>query len=150
MPIEKPQVNPEFKEYTQKKWLKLILIMGIAFTGIKGVEGIIKNQVDKDEFSVASAQTNDENIYQSPPNSDSEFIVESAVNKKVLVYGTGGDGLLLRQEPGKNAEILASAWDGESFIFTGKTANQDGYLWYQLKDEISGDIYWAASDYLKY
>lgn len=148
MPIES-KIDPEFKQYAQKKLLRIILILGAVFSGAKGIEETIKKSTNNAAFPEAKTQDLDRDLNNSQEITDDSFIIEADSEKRVYVIGTGSDGLLLRKEAGTNTEILSSAWDGETFIFTGQTANQDGYLWYQLKDEISGNIYWAASNYLK-
>jgi len=149
MPIKKSEIDPRLKEHAQK-WLNLTSIIIMTFIGYKGLEGVINQKKSSEENeSTAHTQTiNNEDSNQSTESANEGSAFEISSEKRVYVSGTGSDGLLLRKEPGTNAEILSSAWDGETFIFTGKTANQDGYVWYQLKDEVSGNIYWAASDYL--
>lgn len=148
MPIEKPKIEPELKEYTQKKLLRFFLIVGTVLTGTKGIEGIVKQSIAKNEFPASKTQSYEDSLDKLNDFSDENFNIEGNFGKRVNVSGTGSDGLFLRREAGKNAEILASAWDGESFIATGKTAKADGLLWYEIVDE-NENRYWAASDYLE-
>lgn len=68
----------------------------------------------------------------------------------VQIYGTGGDGLRLRREPGTNADILFLGYESEVFKVVDGPKEADGFTWWYLTapydEKRSG---WAASRFLR-
>ena len=68
----------------------------------------------------------------------------------VQIYGTGGDGLRLRSEPGIESSILFLGYESEAFQVTDGPQLVDGYTWWYLTapydKERSG---WAVADFLR-
>lgn len=69
---------------------------------------------------------------------------------RVVVYGTGGEGLRIHQLPGQNSPTIFLANDGDLYIISDGPIITGGYVWWQIRslnaDEIIG---WAAQDYLQ-
>lgn len=68
----------------------------------------------------------------------------------VQIYGTGGDGLRLRREPGTNTDILFLGYESEVFKVVDGPKEADGFTWWYLTapydEKRSG---WAASRFLR-
>ena len=121
----------------------------VAAVGLVANFVLFIDHVTNNSQSIADERpTQNNQVVNSLPESEKlEF--ELTKSKRVIVTGTGTDGLFLRNNPGLDPEnIESSTWDGESFLTTGQSAEADGLLWLQIEDE-NGNIYWAASDYLK-
>jgi hypothetical protein len=68
----------------------------------------------------------------------------------VAVFGTGGDGLRIRNQPGLSMMISFVALENEVFEITGGPIDIDGYRWWFLVnpyDESKSG--WAASNFLR-
>ena len=69
---------------------------------------------------------------------------------RVIVYGTGGEGLRIHQQAGQNSPTIFYANDGDLYIISDGPIIASGIVWWQIKslmgDEIIG---WAAQDYLE-
>jgi hypothetical protein len=65
----------------------------------------------------------------------------------VVVTGTGGAGLRVREQPTTYAKILVTAREGTVLIVLEGPRDSDGYVWWRLRtpDGIEG---WAAATYL--
>jgi hypothetical protein len=71
------------------------------------------------------------------------------VNAYVQISGTGGDGLNIRESPGKNTKALFVAAESEVFLVIGGPVNQDDIIWWQLSTPYDASRQgWAAADYL--
>ncbi|WP_322793633.1 SH3 domain-containing protein [Bellilinea sp.] len=68
----------------------------------------------------------------------------------VQIFGTGGDGLRLRREPGTNTDILFLGYESEVFKVVDGPKEADGFTWWYLTapydEKRSG---WAASRFLR-
>lgn len=67
----------------------------------------------------------------------------------IQITGTGGDGLRIRNDPGKNAETNFVANESEVFKIIGGPVSADDIVWWQVSapyDEKRQG--WAAADYL--
>lgn len=68
----------------------------------------------------------------------------------VQIFGTGGDGLRLRREPGTNTDILFLGYESEVFKVVDGPKEADGFMWWYLTapydEKRSG---WAASRFLR-
>ena len=67
----------------------------------------------------------------------------------VQIFGTGGDGLRLRAEPGLGSEIRFLALEGEIFEVKDGPREQGGFTWWYLvapfDEQVRG---WAVVNYL--
>jgi len=67
----------------------------------------------------------------------------------IYINGTGGDGLRIRDTASQKGSTLYVAADGEMFeIIDGPELN-DGYIWWQIKNNVNGELKgWAVQDFL--
>ena len=82
----------------------------------------------------------------TPGYSGDDLIV---VGARVQIYGTSGDGLRFRDEPGLQGDVLLVADEAEIFVVEEGPVVQDDYTWWYLVglyDETR--LGWAVSDYL--
>ena len=74
---------------------------------------------------------------------------EITVGTYVKIFGTGGDGLRLRDEPGLGGNVRMLGEETEVFLVDSGPQNIDEYIWWHLTgyyDETRGG--WAVADYL--
>lgn len=68
----------------------------------------------------------------------------------VQIFGTGGDGLRLRREPGTDTDTLFLGYESEVFKVVDGPKEADGFTWWYLTapydEKRSG---WAASRFLR-
>ncbi len=98
-------------------------------------------------------------VSESQPKSTNNVIDKSETGKKetnlmagdnVIVKGTEGTGLRLRQEPGLNGKFVYLGEDGEAFLIIDGPDAIDGYIWWKIKKVDGADIQgWAVEDYLQ-
>lgn len=68
----------------------------------------------------------------------------------VQIYGTQGDGLRLRAEPGLEGEILFLAYEGEIFLVKDGPEEASGYIWWYLVAPYDENVRgWAVENFLK-
>jgi len=71
-----------------------------------------------------------------------------AVGMRIVVTGTGGDGLRIRSAPGQQSEILALAQEGSLWNIIDGPQLLDGYVWWHI-DQLDGSLSgWAVQDYM--
>lgn len=68
----------------------------------------------------------------------------------VEIYGTGGDGLRLRVQPGLDGRIAFLGVESEVFEVQGGPEDVDGYEWWFLSNPYNSEkTGWAVSIYLR-
>jgi hypothetical protein len=68
----------------------------------------------------------------------------------VQIFGTGGDGLRLRNQPGLNSTIAFLGVENEVFEVRSGPNESDGYEWWYLVNPYSTDkAGWAVGNYLR-
>ena len=68
---------------------------------------------------------------------------------KVIVQGTGNDGLRLRVSAGRENETFYIAREGEVFIINDGPKVTSGYIWWQIRSVNSNELIgWAVQDFL--
>jgi hypothetical protein len=72
---------------------------------------------------------------------------EIAVGATVVVKGTQGTGLNLRQQPTTYAKILASAKEGAELTVMEGPKESDGFVWWRLRTS-DGKEGWGAGEWL--
>lgn len=81
-----------------------------------------------------------------PPKLEGSF----AIGDLVSIFGTGGDGLRLRNQPGLGSSIAFLGVESEVFEVGNGPTESDGYEWWYLVNpynpEKSG---WAVANYLR-
>ena len=71
-----------------------------------------------------------------------------ALGMQVIVKGTGGDGLRIRNQPGQQSDIMRLASEGSLWQIIEGPHLMDGYIWWHIKEKDSGISGWAVQDYL--
>lgn len=75
---------------------------------------------------------------------------EIAIGATVEVFGTGGNGLRVREGPGLSQGVKFLADEFERFTIQDGPVDLDGYTWWKLAGETSADrTGWAVDDYLR-
>jgi uncharacterized protein YgiM (DUF1202 family) len=74
-------------------------------------------------------------------------ITELGPGTTVIVKGTLGAGLNLRQQPSTYAKIVASAKEGDELTVVEGPKDADGYVWWKLKTS-DGKEGWGATNWL--
>jgi len=74
-------------------------------------------------------------------------ITEIGPGATVVVSGTAGAGLNLRQQPSTYASVEGSYDEGTELTVLDGPREADGYVWWQLRAE-DGTEGWAAADWL--
>ena len=81
-------------------------------------------------------------LTEEPPTS-----TEIAPGASVVVKGTGGAGLNVREEPSKQARIVVSAKEGTKLTVLEGPEEAGGYVWWKLQTQ-DGKEGWGASEWL--
>ncbi|MCX8061938.1 MAG: SH3 domain-containing protein [Anaerolineales bacterium] len=72
------------------------------------------------------------------------------VGDSVQIYGTQGDGLRLRANPGLEGQILFLAYEGEIFQVEDGPRQASGYVWWYLVAPYDENVKgWAVENYLR-
>ena len=72
------------------------------------------------------------------------------VGDLVEVYGTGGDGVRLRAEPGLQAAIRGLGMDSDVFQVTDGPVDAAGHIWWHLVNPYdTGQQGWAVAEFLR-
>ena len=71
------------------------------------------------------------------------------VGVRVMIVGTGGNGLNFRREPSTSAEKIRSLPDGTIYEVVGGPQENGGYTWWQLRDPSDGTIGWGVQNYMQ-
>lgn len=72
---------------------------------------------------------------------------EIAPGAMVIVQGTGGGGLNLRQQPTTYAKVLANVKEGTTLVVLEGPRDADGYVWWKVRAP-DGKEGWAAAKWL--
>jgi hypothetical protein len=91
-----------------------------------------------------------------PPPSGLDPTLEIVVGSEVMIFGTEGDGLAMRQGPGTGYAIVTQADDDRNIAFDGNVfqvedgpRDNDGHIWWYLVDPNDPDRFgWAVSDFM--
>ena len=129
----------------KKRLLILFLGTGIVTAFTLAGQDIAKKAVDRAEQNPPSPLSN--------PNfneAGNQTLESMPVNQLVTVFNTGNEGLILRSGPGKNNEMVGSAFDGDTLVIVGEAVTADGYVWYPVQFPFSENEtpLWAAGDWL--
>jgi hypothetical protein len=90
-------------------------------------------------------QTNDQFVRNTP-----SIPGVIALGMKLIVYGTGNDGLRMHSDPGINQQTLFLAKEGEEIIITDGPVITDGLIWWKINVvNDSTRIGWSVQDYLR-
>lgn len=71
-----------------------------------------------------------------------------APGMRVVISGTGNEGLNIRQEPGTENPVLYLAQEGETYVILEGPVIEDGLIWWTIKQDPEGrKTGWAVQDY---
>jgi len=86
-----------------------------------------------------------------PPEPTAPAAQRSAigVGVRVIVVNTGGNGLNFRREPSVNAERIRALPDGTTYEVVGGPQENQGFVWWQLRDPADGTVGWGVQNYLQ-
>lgn len=71
------------------------------------------------------------------------------VGVRVVIFGTGGNGLNFRREPSITAERIRGLPDGTTYEVVGGPQENEGFVWWQLRDPSDGTIGWGVQNYMR-
>jgi len=72
------------------------------------------------------------------------------VGSTVVIVGTGGDGLTVRQGPGLDYEYIFVAVDGDRFEVQDGPREANDYTWWYIVDPQNADRFgWAVADFMQ-
>lgn len=67
---------------------------------------------------------------------------------EIIIAGTEGEGLNVRQSPGIESPVVYLAQEGESYVITNGPKIQDGLIWWLIEQTEEGiKTGWAVQDY---
>jgi len=67
---------------------------------------------------------------------------------EIIIAGTEGEGLNVRQSPGIESPVVYLAQEGESYLITDGPKIQDGLIWWLIEQTEEGiKTGWAVQDY---
>jgi hypothetical protein len=73
-----------------------------------------------------------------------------AIGMKLVVFGTGNEGLRMHSDPGLNQPTLSLAKEGEDIIIVDGPIIKDGLIWWKINVvNDSSRIGWSVQDYLR-
>ena len=84
----------------------------------------------------------------SPPRAEPQQAPSRGAAERVVVTGTGDDGLNLRNEPGSAAERVKTLPDGAELEVVGADREVDGRTWRNVRDPSDGVSGWASAEFL--
>jgi len=70
------------------------------------------------------------------------------VGMEIKIYGTGGDGLRIRKNPGTDQEILFLAQENTKYLIVDGPIVTDSLVWWKIQAENrGGESGWSVQDY---
>ena len=72
-----------------------------------------------------------------------------APRREAVIGGTGGQGVILRAEPGPQAPALTALRDGTRVLLTGNEQAVAARLWREIEEPTRGVTGWVAAEFLQ-
>ena len=83
-----------------------------------------------------------------PPPATPQAVI--ALGGMVVVSGTEGSGVAIRQGPGTSYQLMTIGGEGEVFLVQDGPRENDGYTWWLIVDPQNADrAGWAVGDFLQ-
>jgi len=77
-------------------------------------------------------------------------VIPIQIGSTVMITGTEGDGLAVRQGPGLDFPYFFVGNDGDQFVVEDGPREADGYVWWYISDPNDSDrTGWAVENYLQ-
>jgi hypothetical protein len=87
---------------------------------------------------------------ESPPSPPPSAPGAFSIGSLVQIFGTEGDGLRLRSQPGLDARIEFLGLENEVFEIADGPIQADGYRWWYLSNPYDASkVGWAVANYLR-
>ncbi len=83
------------------------------------------------------------------PTVDPSLTGGIGVGSKVRIFDTGPTGLNFRKSPSRGGEKIRSLPEGNVYEVVGGPTQADGFIWWQLKDNVDGTVGWGVQNYLQ-
>jgi hypothetical protein len=167
-PEKKPQAHARRRRFTLPPWALLAILIAIAIIlcvslvlairAIRNREGTPTPTAEPTSAIVIPTATVrlDSTTVQAPTptvvlpiegTGEAEPPTEIGLGVTVVVKGTGGAGLNLREQPTTYGKILASSKEGSELTVIDGPKEADGYTWWKLRMP-SGEEGWGAANWL--
>jgi hypothetical protein len=171
-PDRKPKPQAKRRRVTLPPWALLTILVGIIIllcVGLVLIVNAIRNGGDKPtptpEFTATAAVTP---TATRPPATATAVITQTptatvvlpiggtlepetpttiAPGATVVVQGTLGAGLNLREQPSTYSRVVANAKEGASLLVLEGPRDADGYVWWKLQTA-NGKEGWGAANWL--
>ena len=133
----------------------IILLIGIVILASLFSFPLNNSQIIKSEITIIAYSTRTPVLYTSidkvisTPTLDSKNII-FAKGFKVIIHGTGGEGLRIHQLAGQDSPTNYLANEGYLYIISDGPIITGGYVWWQIKSLIAEEIVgWVVQDFLQ-
>ncbi|MBN1310953.1 MAG: hypothetical protein JXB30_05985 [Anaerolineae bacterium] len=91
-----------------------------------------------------------EEIAATEPTADTNLSVAIEIGSMIVIDGTGGDGLAVRQGPGLDYQYIFVANDGDQFEVQDGPREANDYTWWYIVDPQNPDRFgWAVVDFMQ-
>jgi len=173
-PWEDPEKKPEpharrSRRFNLPPWALLVIIVGIVIVLCVSLVLIVRAIRGDGDDAIATPEvtptaviipTATKSVAPAPghsPTPTAEIPIQGTVpptavigigpGATVIVKGTGGGGLNLRQQPTTYGKVVASAKEGQELLVLEDPHEADGHVWWKVKTE-DGKEGWGAGDWL--
>lgn len=169
-PEKRPQPHARRRRFTLPPWALLAILIAIAIilcVSLVLAIRAIRNREGTPTPTPTAAPTSAEVMPTATVRLDQETVepptptvvlpiegtgeaappTEIGLGVTVIVKGTGGAGLNLREQPTTYGKILASSKEGSKLTVIDGPRDSDGYTWWKLRMG-SGEEGWGAANWL--
>jgi len=167
-PEKKPQPHARRRRFTLPPWALLAVLIAIAIIlcvslvlairAIRNREGTptpTAEATSAEAIPTATVRPEQETVEPPTPTvvlpietpGEAELPTEIGLGVTVVVKGTGGAGLNLREQPTTYGKIVASSKEGSELTVIDGPRDADGYTWWKLRTS-GGEEGWGAANWL--
>jgi hypothetical protein len=133
----------------------IILFIGIVFTATlftlpQNVSMVFESDVTIIAYSTFTPAIDPQiDNSLSTPTLDPKYII-FARGLKVIVQGTGGEGLRIHQTAGQDSPTIYLANESDLFVIIDGPVITGGYVWWRIKSSRAENILgWVVQDFLQ-
>lgn len=170
-PNRKPKPQARRRRIILPPWALLLIVVGLVIVVCGGLAMAI--QAIRGERKAGSPTPEASPVTRATPTATIELVTSTAVvtptatvvlpiepltstitlteiapGAMVIVEGTGGGGLNLRQQPTTYAKVLGNVKEGTTLVVLEGPRDADGYVWWKVRAP-DGKEGWAAAKWLK-